>query len=266
MNGMFDKLITGLFFATGASAVSYVLKLLTLNGAIAQFVLGVVLLGLGGWQWTVPILVFFLSSSLLSKIKNKRKTMAIGSFDKDGQRDALQVLANGAVPGITLLAFLLTRSELFYVAHLSAIAAATADTWGTEIGTMSRSEPFMVTSLRRVQPGMSGAISPLGVAAGFAGAAMLAATGAIWLVNPFQSGFVVLAAGVLGSILDSVIGAQWQIQFRCPICGALVERGTHCDSRTARTGGMKWVNNDMTNLISIGLAALFGLVASFLLN
>lgn len=263
---MHDQLMTGLLFATVASFASYLLKLLTLSGAIIQFVLGFLLFGIGGWQWTAPILVFFLSSSLLSKLRSEKKTTAMGSFDKGGRRDALQVMANGAVPGMTLLAFLVTESELFYAAHLSAVAAATADTWGTEIGTLSRSKPFMITSLLEVEPGRSGAISVSGVAAGIAGSSMIATVGFVWLVNPFPSVLIITAAGLLGSLLDSVVGAQLQIQFRCAICETIVERGTHCESRTVPVGGIEWLNNDLTNLISIGLATLFGLGVTFWVN
>ena len=50
-------------FAATISIVSHRLRFLTAGGAITQFALGWFLLGIGGWAWTVPILLFFVSCS-----------------------------------------------------------------------------------------------------------------------------------------------------------------------------------------------------------
>lgn len=91
-------------------------------------------------------------------------------FKKSSQRDAWQVVANGGGAGTVLLLLLFTRDHHLYIAYLGAVAAATADTLGTEIGTLSRTSPVLITTFRPAQTGRSGGVSLLGIVAGIMGA------------------------------------------------------------------------------------------------
>ena len=53
-----------------AAAIAYLARLagsLSREGAIAAACVGTVVYGLGGWQWAALLLVFFVSSSVLSQ-------------------------------------------------------------------------------------------------------------------------------------------------------------------------------------------------------
>jgi len=97
------QLIQGLIFALLISTFSLRARLLTRGGAAAQCVLGVIVLGVGGWEWTIPILVFFLSSSILSVIAKERRHDIELLSAKGSTRDTAQVLANGGVGGLSVL-------------------------------------------------------------------------------------------------------------------------------------------------------------------
>src|SRR5579871_3517061 len=79
--------------AAGVAGGAWALRWLTRGGALAAFCVGVIVFGLGGSHAAVPLLAFFGSSSLLSKLHRSRKAAA----DSAGEdvRHAGQVWANG---------------------------------------------------------------------------------------------------------------------------------------------------------------------------
>jgi uncharacterized protein (TIGR00297 family) len=242
------QILTGGAFALLIAVASFRSGLLTRGGSAAQFVLGWILLGLGGWQWTVPILVFFVSSSLASRLSPRRRRAAEIEFAKTGKRDAFQVLANGGVVGLLCLIWTTRPDESLYVASLGALGAATADTWGTELGILSRTRPILITTLHPVRPGTSGAVSIPGTLAGIIGAALVVTSGIAW-IHSGQTAILLAStlAGALGSLCDSLLGATVQMRFRCTICGRITEREIHCGAATEPALGLHWVSNDVVN-------------------
>lgn len=258
---MAEQLFIGLLFAVIISVSSFLARFLTLSGSIAQFILGTILLGLGGWQWTVPILVFFFLSSLISKTGKQRRENAESFFEKPARRDVWQVIANGGVAGAITLIWFFTRNELLYVAYLGSIAAATADTWGTEVGTLSRSSPILITTFKRVEAGRSGAVSTLGLVAGIAGSLTIWLSSLSWFSSskyPLLL-FTTLIGGLAGGLADSFVGATCQAQFQCAICGKLTERLIHCERKTSLVRGKTWIKNDQVNLICTIIGSIVSL-------
>src|SRR5258708_38190526 len=84
-------------FAAAFALLAYTARLLTLRGALATFVIGFVVFGLGGGKFTLPLLTFFFTSSLLSRLGRSIKASANTMTVKGAPRDASQVLANGGV-------------------------------------------------------------------------------------------------------------------------------------------------------------------------
>jgi len=70
----------GLILALLIAVISYYLKFLEGGGSVATFLLGVVVFGTGGWKYALPILAFFVLSSILSKIGKKRKYALLVPF------------------------------------------------------------------------------------------------------------------------------------------------------------------------------------------
>lgn len=259
---MTGQLLIGLLFASVISLFSFLARLLTPGGAFAQFVLGTVLLGLGGWKWTVPMLVFFILSSIISRFGKSRKASAEAFFEKSGRRDAGQVLANGGIAGAVTLIWHFTGIDSLYIAYLGAVAAATADTWATEIGTLSRSSPVLLTTFQRVEAGRSGAVSLLGILAGLAGSAVVFFSGIWWLHDPFpEIAVFVILGGIFGSTVDSLLGATVQAQYECRICKKITERSEHCGEESTLLRGVRQLNNDAVNLICTAAGAFSAWIA-----
>lgn len=262
-HALFQSLMIGELLAVVVAGVSYKLKFLTTDGAIATFILGGFIFGLGRWEWSVPILLFFVIGSIASKLFSRRKASYNLLYEKSHTRDSAQVLANGGFALLMLICNVLSPNYHWFLAYLGALAAVTADTLATEIGVFSRNSPFSLSLWKRVEKGVSGAISSLGTVSGMFSAAALVA-----LTLPFAGGYglfpvrlVVAGAfsGVIGSLADSVLGGTLQSQYRCASCGKVTERKVHCDGQvTTLVRGYRWINNDVVNFAAsiAGAAAM----------
>jgi len=242
-------------------------RALSASGALAAALVGFLVFGFAGLPGAAALLLFFGTSSALSRWRRRDKERL--AFEKGGERDALQVLANGGVAALCApLVSLFPEAAWPFIALLGALAEANADTWATEIGSLSRRAPRLITTLRPALPGASGAVSIQGTLAALAGALVVAVV-ALAALPPAARLLGLLAAaggGFVGALADSLLGATVQAQFRCPVCGKLTERHAHCEGRpTEHARGLFWVNNDLVNalatLVGAAVAAgLFGLI------
>ena len=235
-------------------------SLLNRSGAVAATFIGPALVASGGW-WVGAILVtFFVTSSLLPR-----------SGATKPARNWQQVLANGG-PALAFSTIGLVAAEpTFLLAAVASIAAATADTWSTELGRCFGGTPRSVRSWQPVPAGTSGAISAIGTLATVAGAATIALLALLFaLILPgspaigFREAAIVAVAGTLGSVVDTVLGATLQARFVCTRCGYRSESdGMHLPGHhMVAASGLSWVTNSVVNLA----AALAGASASLLLS
>lgn len=169
------------------------MKWLTTGGVVAALAVGGATAWGLGWRGVVLLFAFFISGSLLTRLAG----------GAGGRRNYRQVLANG---GLAALAALLGSWPL----AAGALAAATADTWATEIGAFSPHSPRLITSWRAVAPGTDGGITLLGTVGGAAGACFLAGLTALLFAPPPAAFRVVIGAGLVGMFADSLLGATVQ--------------------------------------------------------
>lgn len=226
---------------------------------MAAGVFGAVIFNVGRVPFSVPILIFFTLSSLLSRVGEERKSHFSAVFEKSARRDAGQVLANGLWPVLLLLGWAAEGTGVWFQLYLVALAAAAADTWATEIGLLADTSPRHVITWKPVQPGTSGGVTFLGSSGACLGAGAVALTG--WIVGlPYESlrfglgDFMAIAgAGFLAQATDSILGATVQAVYRCDACGAVTERCVHCaGAATRRVRGVRGANNDLVNFLAIG--------------
>ncbi|MCA9972558.1 MAG: DUF92 domain-containing protein, partial [Anaerolineales bacterium] len=123
---------------------------LSRSGGAAALVVGTLIMWLGGWAWGLVLGIFFVSSSALSHFKETEKRAAAEKFEKGHRRDVGQVLANGGLGTLLAIGSALFPSPAWFFLYIGVMATVTADTWATEIGTLSKSPPRLITTGARV--------------------------------------------------------------------------------------------------------------------
>ncbi len=253
--------ITAIIFSAIISLVSIRLKFLNRSGAVAVFILAILIFTFGGWKWTIPILTFFIVSSLLSKFSEKKNKEKETYIDKKSERDYFQVIANGGIAGILVVIYYITQSELLYLIYVSSLSAVCADTLSTEIGTMRKTKTVNILTFKPAAQGISGGISFPGSFGGLAGSFIIALTSLSWISIDTVSFFLIIViSGLLGNLTDSFLGAAIQGKYKCTVCSKSVEQSMHCSKPTGHTGGLKFVNNDVVNLTTSAAGGAFGYI------
>jgi uncharacterized membrane protein len=96
---------------------------------------------------------------------------------------------------------------------------------------------------------MSGGVTLSGTIGAIAGAAFIALV-SIALSWPSRLAVAALVGGIVGSTLDSVIGATLQLRRWCDPCQQPTERPIHdCGTTTRPLAGLAWLDNDIVNLV-----------------
>ncbi len=242
---------------------SYKKKFLTKDGSITAFILGSLIFGLGELKWSIPLLTFFISSSLLSKYRKIKDFKINNHFEKTGIRDHYQVLANGGIGGLLIILNLFFYNELFYFMFVSSISAVCSDTWGTEIGTLREQKTFDILTFKKVNQGISGGISIIGLIGSLLGSFVVSLSSIYWINK--TNFFLIIIVGFMGSLIDSVLGKLIQAQYKCSECGIVTEKKIHCRQSTEQISGISWINNDWVNFFA-GLSGslLFLLIFNFI--
>ena len=236
------------------------------HDALAAVLVGSIIFGVGGWQWAVLLLFFFISSTVLTRAFKKCKAGLNEKYSKGGQRDAGQVFGNGGVATLFAGLHIFFPGESWvWLAFAASLAAVNADTWATELGVLNPHAPRMITNLGKVvEKGSSGGISMVGTLASLAGAGLIGLLAV--LVSPLPASFLtfvsVTLAGFFGALFDSVLGATVQSIYYCPTCHKETERTPlhTCGSQTTRQRGWPWLDNDLVNLGCALFAVFFVLI------
>jgi uncharacterized protein (TIGR00297 family) len=245
---------------------------LSRSGVAGALAVGSCIFGFGGWVWGGLLILFFASSSLLSRYRAAEKSAVAHQFAKGGRRDAWQALANGGVCAVLAIAYWLHEVPLLWGAFVGSMSAVTADTWATELGVLAKRRPRLVTTWEPVAAGTSGGVSLLGTAATLAGSASIGVSAALLLVlsralggnGPARSGAMSLIlpavlGGMVGAFADSVMGATIQAVYYSEGRQKETEKRSELDGRPNRyLRGWSWVTNDVVNLSSALVGALVG--------
>ncbi|MCO5577863.1 hypothetical protein L7F22_031698 [Adiantum nelumboides] len=243
------------------------------SGAIAGSIV-LSLSFLAGFRYGALILGFFFSSSRLTKHGSKVKKELEGvDYKHGGQRNWLQVLVNSSIATVlsVLTAYYSNWGDKcldsmrfplvtgFLGGILGHYACCNGDTWSSELGVLSESQPRLITTMRVVQRGVNGAVTLLGLLAATAGGALIGlifvlvglitakCEGSVaykqWLVLPLGA-----FAGLFGSVCDSLLGATVQYSGFCVVRKKVVEKP---GPTVKRITGQDILDNDGVNFVSV---------------
>lgn len=271
---MIDLVQIGLGFVLSIviGGIAFARRSLSESGWLGAILVGTLTFGFGGWPWGLTLIVFFVSSSILSHYKESiKERRAAEKFAKGGRRDFFQTIANGGLGALCAVAYALgNQPPALLAAFVGLMATVTADTWATELGVLSPRQPRLITTRQPVPPGTSGGVTLMGTTAAAAGGLLIGITMFLfsWLMLPGGSlPWWMIVAGLLGglggALFDSLLGATVQAIYVYP-------DGRETERRIARDGtpnrflrGWRWMDNDLVNLISsVGGAVIAIIIAA----
>ncbi|KAL6755659.1 integral membrane protein DUF92-domain-containing protein [Haematococcus lacustris] len=267
---------------------------LAVSGAVAAFLVGAGTLGCS-LRFGATLLAFYLSSSQLTRFKEELKVGLDDAGKLGGQRDWKQVLCNGLVPTCLAVAYGVLAgcvdvplgglahlepwrcqlATLLGGAFLGYYACCCGDTWASELGPLSSDTPRLITSLRPVRRGTNGGVTLLGLSASLMGgmwvgavfyaAALVsptlwifegqhAAAAAQWRLIPLG-----LMAGLVGSVVDSLLGATLQYSGFNRATGRVTSQPGPLVTHIA---GRPWLDNNAVNMLSASLTAALTALAT----
>ncbi|WP_211093130.1 MULTISPECIES: DUF92 domain-containing protein [Chitinophaga] len=179
---------------------------LTGPAAVTAAILGMcVALGIG-YGGLLLLGAFFITGVAATGHKKGLKT--VPGEQHAEKRTAGQVFANGGVAGISALLALSypDHERLFILMAAGSLAAATADTVSSELGTVYGRNFRNILTFKKEAKGLDGVISLEGTLLGAAGALLLAVL--YWFFfGGYRRALLVLIGGILGNVVDSLLGA-----------------------------------------------------------
>ncbi|MCH3978350.1 MAG: DUF92 domain-containing protein [Candidatus Methanomethylophilus sp.] len=196
------------------SAVAFRRGFLTKDGAAAAFISACIIGMCGSIWWLLAYVVFpavAFAATMMDIGRKEEKGLQEG---KKGERSAMNILGVGLAPAVISLANFADSafgggdaSDLLACAFISAVAVSVADTISSEIGVLD-GKVWMITTMKRTEPGINGGISRLGLASSTVMSFAYALIGWILIFGEIDALFLIPAVcGVIGNLLDSVVGA-----------------------------------------------------------
>jgi uncharacterized protein (TIGR00297 family) len=217
MIGGFDQtnLLISIALVIILMVVSRIRKILNESGTWAAAVLGLGVAIGGHWTWLVVLLAFLSAGFFVTRWRYEEKREMGFNEGEDGERDWTNVLSNGGVPLlISLYAFVTEDWQELFPIFAASVAVATSDTFASEIGCLDK-RVYMITTMKKCEPGLNGGFSPNGQIAAVAGSLLISlvgmglgiVVGAEALSSPMEFILSITVIGFLGCQVDSILGA-----------------------------------------------------------
>jgi uncharacterized protein (TIGR00297 family) len=215
LNLTIDPLRLGVAVAVAGTVgyLSWRLETASVTGMLAGVLLSLATIVLGGYGWFAVLIAFFGIGGLASKYQYEEKRKLGVAEDNEGARGSWNVLGNAGVALIAVTGFaaadaIALGEPIFRFLFLGSLATAMSDTLSSEIGVLF-GPPRLITTLEPVEVGTDGGVTFKGIGVGAVGGAIvavIAVPGATFGISLAAAG-VIVAAGVLGMLVDSVLGA-----------------------------------------------------------
>ena len=206
------RLVVALLVTLTFAVAGFVVGGVTLSGAIAGFAVAFALYYCIGPGAFAVLLAVFGITWLATRIGRAHKEDLGIAEDRRG-RDAFQVLANLGVSAALATAGMFFFRQIAWTAAIAALCEAAADTASSECGEAWSDRAYLILGFRRVPAGNDGAISLVGTLVAVVAAALVALVATFEGVVTLRFAAHAAAAGFLGTIIDSLLGAT--LERRC---------------------------------------------------
>jgi uncharacterized protein (TIGR00297 family) len=246
------RILIGLGVNGAVAIAAFLARSIDVSGALSAVILGTAITSGLGLPGLALMIGFFVIGTVATRIGYAKKASRGIAQEKGGARGWRNAWANGGVPAfLAVLAGVCEAggcgdgrmpgpawaplAAVLTVAYAASVSTAAADTCSSEIGKAYGRRTYLITSLKPVAPGTEGAVSAEGTLAGLAGASLVAVVGVVSGLLGWRGAAVVAAAGLLGSLAESLIGTVAE------------RRG--------------WLDNDLLNALNTAIGAALALPA-----
>ena len=267
-------------------------KILTVDGAFAAVFVGTII-SLSGFEYFVILASFFFSSSKATNIHKVIKTKLLGkAYLKEKKRNFIQVFSKSLFPSLICLILYQkygqgmnifnsnNTSKLFLDAlFIGFFESANADTWASELGINSKSNPILILQgFKQVPKGINGAISGYGTLSSIKGGLFI--SGVVVICNILRFGllnfikfdmnlFIICfkifilggLIGFIGSFIDSILGQTVQISIYNVTKKCMVEK-ENVEEYKKNGDDLKYYGKDILNNSGVNLVT--GLITAFI--
>jgi len=179
----------------------------------------------------------------------RKKLTGAGKKSHSG-RGFLQILINGGLGTVCMAFVTITGNEVYLALGVTAIGGCFIDSLSSDVGRMSPKQPWDPIRRTHVPSGISGGMTALGTVSAAMGSLLIALFAALAMDISAPAAVVAGVMSYAQTLLDTLMGSLLQLKYRCSVCGELTEKTEHCGSSTVYASGLRWLDNNMVNLIS----------------
>ncbi|KAF8407005.1 hypothetical protein HHK36_006127 [Tetracentron sinense] len=274
--------LVALVVSSAIALRSFKRKSLDLSGAVLGFIVMSVHIAVG-YRFGALLLVFFFTSSKLTKVGEEKKRKIDADFKEGGQRNWIQVLSNSGIAMVlVVIVWKLTggqdkcldsKESTLITCLIGGIigqySCCNGDTWSSEIGMLSDAQPRLITTFKPVRKGTNGGVTTTGLLAAAAAGSVIGLTFVLFglfttkctsnvalkqlLVIPLAA-----MAGLCGSVIDSLLGATMQFSGFCTVRNKVVGKP---GPTVKKISGLSILDNNAVNVVSILLTTLLTSIA-----
>ena len=212
------------------------------TGSLAALWIAAILWMSGGWKALSAPVFLLVVGSVTGKL--------IRPNHASEKRTAQQVFSNGLIGVVLYMLYGMTGQFHWLLLAWSSFAISVCDTISSEVGVAVGGRTYNAVTLRSMQPGLSGGISLAGTAGGLAALLLLVFFLFIILpVSPIQLLWV-LSTGLVGMLVDSILGSKWQALWRQGDAWSEVSSSM---PQEVLVKGLPWLDNHWVNFLSNGI-------------
>ncbi|KAK9208392.1 hypothetical protein WN944_000746 [Citrus x changshan-huyou] len=275
MENFLNQTLIAVLISSLIAIRSYRRKSLNFSGAVSGFIVMTTHIAAGS-RFGALLLVFFFTSSKLTKVGEEKKRRVDADFKEGGQRNC------GIAAVLVVIVWKLTgqqdkcldSKELPLVTCLIGgilghYCCCNGDTWSSELGVLSDEQPRLITTFKPVRRGTNGGVTKAGLLAAVAAGSVIGLTFVLFgfftatctrdialkqfLVIPISA-----IAGLCGSLIDSLLGATLQFSGFCSVRNKVVGKP---GPTVKKISGLTILDNNAVNLVSILLTSLLTSIA-----
>ncbi len=186
---------------------------------------------------------FIFIVGLIKKIKVRTKK-------EKSSRGFLQILINGGLGTLFVILYGIFKNDKLLIISIISVSGCFIDSVSSDVGVLSKGEPYDIFKRKNVPTGLSGGMSILGITCSIICSILISLV--VYISMDLKALDFILISSIIffQTIIDSFFGSMLQVKYVCDRCYKVTEKNICCNKTTRKISGVSFINNNMVNLIS----------------